>query len=139
MKKVVYLIAIVLATGSLTSCYDFNRQQNQLDAESRGKEILLEAESSKKAKIEEAKANYESAKLEAQTKVTRAEANAQEKLISAKANAEAKLLNATAEAKANEILQKSITPDILEYFKIERWNGKLPTVTGNSSSLINLK
>ena len=128
MKKVVYLIAIVIATGSLTSCYDFNRRQNQLDAESKGKEILLEAESSKKARIEEAKANYESAKLEAQTKVQRAEASA-----------EAKLLNATAEAKANEILQKSINPDILEYFKIQRWDGKLPTVTGNSSSLINIK
>lgn len=139
MKKVVYLIAIIIATGSLTSCYDFNRQQNQLDAESRGKEILLEAESSKKAKIEEAKANYESAKLEAQTKVTRAEANAQEKLISAKANAEAKLMNAKAEAEANRLLEASISPAILEYFKIERWNGKLPTVTGNSSSLINIK
>lgn len=139
MKKSIKMIAVLLAIGSLTSCYDFNRQQNQLDAESRGKEILLEAESSKKAKIEEAKANFESAKLEAKTKITKAEANAQEKLIAAKANAEAKLMNARAEAEANKLLQKSITSDFLEYLKIERWDGKLPTVTGNSSSLINLK
>lgn len=48
MKKQVIAIALIISAGSLTSCYDFNRKQNELDAESNGRAILLEAESSKK-------------------------------------------------------------------------------------------
>lgn len=50
-------------------------------------------------------------------------------------------MNAEAEARANELLQQSITPAILEYFKIEKWNGKLPTtsVGSGSSTIIGLK
>jgi regulator of protease activity HflC (stomatin/prohibitin superfamily) len=138
MKKVTFLAFTVL-TISLTSCRGYEREQDRLDRESEGKGELLKAESIKKVKIEQAKADYESAKLDAMTKLTKVEAEAKAKLIAAKASAEAKLINARAEAEANKTLNASITPEILEYFKIERWNGKLPTVTGNSSTLINLK
>lgn len=138
MKKLTILIS-VFSLLVLSSCRGYEREQDRLDKESEGKGALLKAESTKKVKIEQAKADYESAKLDAQTKITKAEANAAEKLIVAKASAEAKLMNAKAEAEANRLLQESITPAILEYFKIERWDGKLPTVTGNSSSLVNLK
>ena len=139
MKKVILVVALFATGMQLTSCRGYEREQDRLDRESEGKGELLKAESTKKVKIEQAKADYESAKLDAQTKITRAQANAQAKIIAAKANAEAKLMNARAEAEANRTLQSSITPAVLEYFKIERWNGHLPTVTGNSSTLINLK
>lgn len=138
MKKVMLLVALV-AAGLLTSCRGYEREQDRLDRESEGKGELLKAESTKKVKIEQAKADYESAKLDAQTKLTRVEAEAKAKLISAEANAKAKLINAEAEAKANNIINQSITPGILEYYKVEKWNGHLPTVTGNASSLINIK
>jgi regulator of protease activity HflC (stomatin/prohibitin superfamily) len=138
MKKVTFLAFTVLVV-SLTSCRGYEREQDRLDRESEGKGELLKAESTKKVKIEQAKADYESAKLDAMTKLTKVEAEAKAKLIAAKASAEAKLINARAEAEANKTLNASITPEILEYFKIERWNGKLPTVTGNSSTLIDLK
>ena len=139
MKKVVLVVALIATGMQLTSCRGYEREQDRLDRESEGKGELLKAESTKKVKIEQAKADLESAKLDAQTKLTKVEAEAKAKLISAEANAKAKLINAEAEAKANNIINQSITVGILEYYKIEKWNGKLPTVTGNSSSLINIK
>lgn len=109
MKKVKYLLIAIVAL-SFTSCYDFNREQAEKDAESKGKQTLLEAESSKKAKIEEAKADLESAKLEAETKTVRAEANAKAKLIEADANAE--VINKITKAVKDN-------PDYLKYKQIE--------------------
>jgi len=68
-------------------------------------------------------------------------ATKQAKSAQAKAEIEnqTKIMNAQAEAKANEILSKSVTPQLLEKAKIEKWNGQLPQVQGGASSLINLK
>jgi len=137
MKKALFILGLSVV---LFSCNDYQRQQNQLDAESDGKSILLKAESEKKADIEQAKANYESAKLDAKTKIEKANATAEAKIIQAKADAQARIMNAESQAKANQMLNESITPTILEYNKINRWNGKVPTTTlGNQGSIINLK
>ncbi|WP_283640100.1 hypothetical protein [Mesonia mobilis] len=96
MKNVKFLLLTVLVL-SLTSCYDFNRKQNELDAESQGRAILLEAESSKKAMIEEAKAQNESATLQAEAKIK-----------IAKAEAQAEIERAKGVAKANEIIGESL-------------------------------
>lgn len=126
MKKVFLLFGLSIG---LLSCNDYQRQQNQLDAESDGKSILLKAESEKKADIEQAKADYESAKLNALTRIEKA-----------KSESQAILLKAESQAKANRLLNESITPEILEFNKINRWNGKLPTTTlGSQGSIINLK
>jgi regulator of protease activity HflC (stomatin/prohibitin superfamily) len=140
MKKRVFFIMSIL-TLSLVSCRGYEREQNRLDRESEGKGELLKAESTKKVKIEQAKADLESAKLDAQTKLERARANAEAKLINAKASAEASLIIAKSESEANRILTESLNPTILEYNKINRWNGKLPTtsVGGGSSSIISIK
>ena len=110
MKKKVMYVGLIVSVFSLTSCYDFNRRQNELDAESNGRATLLEAESSKKAKIEEAKADLESAKLKAE-----------QIKISTKAKAEATFISAQAEAKKIEIINKAIksNPEFLKYKTIE--------------------
>ncbi len=76
MKKVTKSMIFLIAATSMTSCYDFNRKQRELDAESNGRAILLEAESSKKAMIEEAKAKNAAATLEAEAKIKIAKAEA---------------------------------------------------------------
>lgn len=86
MKKVLILLS---ASVLLTSCWDFNRRQKFLDAENRGKSILIEAESSKKAMIEDAKAKNESATLEAQARIKIAQAEAQAEIERARGVAEA--------------------------------------------------
>lgn len=130
-----------LLTISLASCRGYEREQDRLDRESEGKGTLLKAESTKKVKIEQAKADLEAAKLNAQTQVIKAEASAQSRILTAKSQAEARIIQAESEAKANNLLNSSITPQITEYLKINKWNGQLPTtVTGaNAGTLINVR
>jgi regulator of protease activity HflC (stomatin/prohibitin superfamily) len=110
MKK---LILFSLAALTFTSCYDFNREQAEKDAESKGKQILLEAESSKKAMIEEAKAKNEAATLDAEAKIT-----------IAKAEAQAEIERAKGVAKANEIIGASLENNeaYLKYLMIQNLN-----------------
>ena len=77
MKKSILIIGLALMSISMTSCYDFSREQRLKDAENNGKSILVEAENSKKAMIETAKAENESATLQAEAKIKIAKAEAQ--------------------------------------------------------------
>ena len=139
MKKTVLSIVALVAL-SLTSCRGYEREQDRLDRESEGKGELLKAESTKKVQIEQAKADLESAKLNAQTKLERVKAEAESKLISSKAYAEATVISAKGEAEANRLLTQSLSPMILDYMKINKWNGKLPTTSlGSTGALINIK
>lgn len=54
----------------------------------------------------------------------------------ANAEAEAKLISAQAEKEANELLEKSITNNILVQQYLDKWNGVLPTVTGSDGSVM---
>lgn len=59
------------------------------------------------------------------------------KIAKATADAEAKKISAQAEKEANELLQKSLTDEILQEMWIEKWDGKLPsTVAGENNSTI---
>ena len=69
----------------------------------------------------------ETQKIENQTKVEKAEADAK-----------AKLIEAEAEAEANKLLQKSLTDGVLKQQYIEKWDGKLPQVSSDSSIMYNL-
>lgn len=110
MRKLTVYVALIVMAFSATSCYDFNRRQNELDAESNGRATLLEAESSKKAKIEEAKADFESSKLKAE-----------QRKIDAKSKAEAQVIKANADAEAIKIINNAIksNPEYLKYKMIE--------------------
>lgn len=75
----------------------------------------------------------------AQQKLLKAETEKQTAITNAQAQAETIRIKAEAEAEANKKLSASLTNEVIEYNKIEKWDGKLPQVTGNSSSLINLE
>ena len=74
----------------------------------------------------------------AQQKLLTAETEKQTAIAKAEAEAETIKIKAEAEAKANKVLSESITNNIIEYNKVEKWNGELPQVTGDSGTLINL-
>lgn len=95
---------------SMTSCYDFYRQQAFKDAENEGKSILVKAESEKKALIETAKAENEAASLQAEAKVK-----------IAKAEALAEVERAKGVAEANKIIGESMkgNNEYLQYLKID--------------------
>ena len=75
----------------------------------------------------------------AQQKLLTAETEKQTAITKAEAEAESKIIRAEADAKANELLSNSLTSNILEYQKIEKWNGELPQVTGSTSPIISLE
>jgi regulator of protease activity HflC (stomatin/prohibitin superfamily) len=78
------------------------------------------------------------AEAQAKKDVAAAEGEAQRLKALAEGRAAATLTEAEAQAQANKILAESLTTPLIEYRKIDKWNGALPTVTSNGQSLINL-
>ena len=66
------------------------------------------------------------------------EIEAQQKVATAKGEAESILVVAQGQAKANEALSRSISPILVQYKGIEKWNGILPQVSGGGIPLIDL-
>jgi len=65
-------------------------------------------------------------------------AEANKRREEAKGKAEAILAVARAQSRANRMISESISPQLVRYNSIEKWNGILPTVT-SGTPLINLK
>lgn len=112
-----------------------------------------------KAKIqakEEAKQDAEKAELDRQTAQAQAEvtkvnaettveverieteAAAEQTRIKAQASADATRIKAEAEAEANAKIAQSLTPELIEKIKYEKWNGELPTVQGSDSTIVDI-
>ena len=66
------------------------------------------------------------------------EIEAQQKVATAKGEAESIQVVAQGQAKANDALSRSITPILVQYKGIEKWNGILPQVSGGAVPLIDL-
>lgn len=75
----------------------------------------------------------------AQQKLLKAETEKQTAITNAEAEAAATRIKAEANAAANEVLSKSLTNEIIEYNKVEKWNGELPQVTGSAGSFVNIE
>ena len=75
--------------------------------------------------IEKAIANEAVAKKEAET--------AEYKKQKAQLEGEAKVIEAQKEKEANELISKTLTDELLMEQFIEKWDGKLPTVTGGET------
>lgn len=85
-----------------------------------------------KAKAEQDK---ERAQTEAEQKVIEAEAAAKQKQIAA----DTELYAAQKAAEANQALTSSITPELIEYYRImdvdSKWNGELPSYVGGGETI----
>ena len=67
------------------------------------------------------------------------EIEAQQKVATAKGEAESILVVAQGQAKANDALSRSITPILVQYKGIEKWNGILPQVSGGAVPFVDLR
>lgn len=90
-------------------------------------------------------ANAINAKIEATQKAQQREndlqtAKAQAEIAreTARGEADAKIIAAKAEAEANRLRQASITKDLIEYEKVNRWNGELPKFTGPGQTFMKI-
>jgi len=77
-------------------------------------------------------------KIAAQQKAETQKIDNQTKVDKAKADAEAKLIEAKAEAAANKLVAESLTNNIIKQMYIDKWDGKLPQVSGKDGLILNM-
>ena len=94
-----------------------------------------------KAEIQQAQAIIE-AEAAAERAIIAANAEAEKAVIEAEAKAEALKKEADAlayagekEAEANSKIAQSLTPELIEYKNVDKWDGKLPTYVGGEGTL----
>lgn len=63
---------------------------------------------------------------------------AQQQLLKAETEKQTAITNAEAEAEANRSVSASLTDQIIQNKTVEKWDGKLPTATGGSGTIISL-
>lgn len=83
-----------------------------------------------------AQLEYERAAIENQQAIEKAEADAKAKEKAAEGEANALKIKAEAEAEANKKIADSLTDNILAYKYYENWDGKLPSVVGDSAAIL---
>ena len=74
------------------------------------------------------------AETDKQTAITNATAEAEAMAARAEGEAKAMRIKADAEADANRTISESLSEILLEYSKIEKWDGKLPAVMGSEAA-----
>lgn len=77
-------------------------------------------------------------KAETEKKIETARWEAESVLVKAEAEAEAITLKAQAEANAHKLLNESLTQNIIEMKKVEKWDWTLPTVSWTEWMMLNL-
>ena len=68
--------------------------------------------------------------VKAQQDKTQATGEANAAIAKAEGDAQATLTKAKAQAEANDLLSKSLTPPLIQYEQLQRWDGRLPLFTG---------
>lgn len=102
---------------------------NNADYEDSYNEVIAEQQA--------AQIRYQTQQIENQRAIEQAEAQATVTITSAQAEADALLIAAEAEAEANAVREESLTPNIIRYETITRWDGRLPMIqTGEDGSII---
>jgi regulator of protease activity HflC (stomatin/prohibitin superfamily) len=79
---------------------------------------------------EQQKYSLAQAEVRAQQDVTQATGEANAVKAKAEGDAQATLTKAKAQAQANDLLAKSVTPPLIQYESLQRWDGRLPMFSG---------
>lgn len=96
----------------------------------------VQAEKDKEVAIVKAEQEKETALITAERDKETAEIEAERLKIKAQGEADAKKIAAEAEANANKEIASSLTPELIEKTKIEKWDGSVPTVQGANATPI---
>jgi regulator of protease activity HflC (stomatin/prohibitin superfamily) len=119
---------IVECNKRLTKWFDVSQLRTNITPP----EALQESIIAKTRAIQQAEASKQQA--------IAAQADGQRKIAVAKADSAETVINASAKARAMDLTQQKLTPLYVEYKKIEKWNGELPsTVAGGTGTFLNIK
>lgn len=77
--------------------------------------------------------NADKQKIENEAAIAKAEADKQVAITNAEAEAQKTSIAADAQAEANRKIAESLSEPLIEYQKIQKWDGKLPTVSGSNA------
>lgn len=80
-----------------------------------------------------AQQNADKQKIENEAAIAKAEADKQVAITNAEAEAQKTSIAADAQAEANRKIAESLSEPLIEYQKIQKWDGKLPTVSGGNA------
>jgi regulator of protease activity HflC (stomatin/prohibitin superfamily) len=86
----------------------------------------------------EAKQVAEQKALTATNDLRRIEVEAKQREARATGEANAMLIQARAEAERQELLRRTMTPELVQWQAIQKWNGQMPVVTGGGNSLVDI-
>lgn len=67
-----------------------------------------------------------------------AEIDAEKARIKAQGEADATQIKAEAQAAANELIAQSLTSELIEHEKINKWNGGVPMVSGSGATIVDI-
>ena len=68
-----------------------------------------------------------------------AEAEAKKQIAKAEGQARCAIVQAESESKANALLSQSVTPELIQWQAVQKWDGKLPSVTSGATPFIQVK
>jgi regulator of protease activity HflC (stomatin/prohibitin superfamily) len=85
-----------------------------------------------------AKATATQKALQIELELKQSEATARKLVAQAEGEAKATRLRADAEAYANQKLASSLSPILVEYQRVHKWNGVMPTVTTGAGLMMNV-
>ena len=125
-----YAVEDIDFTDAFTNAVEAKQvaQQNKLTAETEQAQKTMEQEAAARRAIIDAEAAAEVAKIQAEAdlEVTKIQADAAE-------------YAGQKEAAKNKAIAEWLTPELINYYYIQQWDGKLPTyMTGNGTTLLQL-
>lgn len=94
----------------------------------------LEAKVAAQQQVQQQQYQLEQARIKAEQDKVAAEGQANALRAQAEGEAQATLTRAKAQAEANRQLSQSLTPDLIEYQQLQKWDGKLPVFTGGGAT-----
>lgn len=115
-----------------------NAQQERDLAVIEAETAKINADKEKEVAIVAAEKEKETALIEAERNKETASLKAEEAKIRAQGEADALKIASEAEAAANRVIAESLTPQLIEKLKYEAWDGKLPTVQGNNTPIVDM-
>lgn len=92
----------------------------------------------KKTAEVQAEKDKQVALIAAEQKKETASIEAEKAKIEAQGRADALRIEAEAEASANRVIALSLTPELIEKTKLEKWKGEVPQVQGNATPIIRI-
>ena len=130
---------IIIESASLIDVNVDEETDKAIQQKIKAQQDLEVAKINKQTASVEAEKEKEVALIQAEKDKETAVINAEKAKIKAEGDAEAKRIAAEAEAEANKKVAGSLTPELIEHEKIEKWNGTVPQIQGGSTPIVDMR